>query len=164
MHLHSSVKFDATAWMVYRRQMTESCHEAALAAWVQLLRVEQALLARVESELKANGFPPLTWYEVMLQLSRVEEGRLRPVELERRLLLPQSNTSRLIDRMEREGLVRREACPSDGRGQWVALTDAGRALRERMWPVYRDAIGAHVGQKLDKAEAMTLAGLLQRLL
>lgn len=144
--------------------MTESCHDAAVAAWVQLVRVEQALLARVEGELKANGFPPLTWYDVLLELSRAPEGRLRPVELERRLLLPQSNTSRLIDRMEREGLVQRESCPSDGRGQWVALTDAGRALRERMWPVYRNAIGAHVGQKLDKSEAMTLAGLLQRLL
>jgi DNA-binding MarR family transcriptional regulator len=144
--------------------MSESCHEAAVAAWVQLVRVEQALLARVEGQLKAHGFPPLTWYDVLLELSRAPEGRLRPVELERRLLLPQSNTSRLIDRMEREGLVRREACPSDGRGQWAALTEAGRVLRERMWPVYRDAIGAHVGQKLDRAEAMTLAGLLQRLL
>lgn len=144
--------------------MTETCHEAAVAAWVQLVRVEQALLARVEGELKANGFPPLPWYDVLLELSRAGEGRLRPVELERRLLLPQSNMSRLIDRMEREGLVRREACPSDGRGQWVALTDGGVALRERMWPVYRDAIGAHVGQKLDKGEAMTLAGLLQKLL
>ena len=144
--------------------MTETCHEAAVAAWVQLVRVEQALLARVEGELKANGFPPLTWYDVLLELSRAGEGRLRPVELERRLLLPQSNMSRLIDRMERESLVQREACPSDGRGQWVALTDEGRSLRERMWPVYRDAIGAHVGHKLDKSEAMILAGLLQKLL
>ncbi|WP_293868436.1 MarR family transcriptional regulator [uncultured Alsobacter sp.] len=144
--------------------MTESCHEAAVSAWVQLVRVEQALLARVEGDLKAHGFPPLTWYDVLLELSRAEEGRLRPVELERRLLLPQSNTSRLVDRMERDGLVRREACPSDGRGQWVALTQDGRALRERMWPVYRDAIGAHVGAKLDKAEAATLARLLAKLL
>jgi DNA-binding MarR family transcriptional regulator len=144
--------------------MTETCREAALAAWVKLVRVEQALLARVESELKAHGFPPLTWYDVLLELSREGEGRLRPVELERRLLLPQSNTSRLIDRMEREGLVRREACPSDGRGQWVALTPEGRRLRERMAPVYRDAIGVHVASKLGRAEAETLADLLGRLL
>jgi DNA-binding MarR family transcriptional regulator len=144
--------------------MTETCHEAAVAAWVQLVRVEQALLARVEGQLKAHGFPPLTWYDVLLELWREEEGRLRPVELERRLLLPQSNTSRLIDRMEREGLVRREACPSDGRGQWVALTAEGRAMRDSMWPVYRDAIGTHVGSKLDREEAATLARLLARLL
>ncbi|MHB2168114.1 MarR family winged helix-turn-helix transcriptional regulator [Alsobacter sp. R-9] len=138
--------------------------EAAVDAWVRLVRVEQALLTRVEGDLKAAGFPPLGWYDVLLEIGREPEGRLRPVDLERRLLLAQSNTSRLIDRMEREGLVRREACPFDGRGQMVVITDEGRALKARMWPVYRDAIRDHVGSKLSCEDARALSAILSRLL
>lgn len=144
--------------------MSESACEEAVDAWVRLVRVEQALLGRIESALKSAGFPPLSWYDVLLELARVPEQRLRPVELERRLLLPQSNTSRLIDRMERDGYVRREACPSDGRGQWIAMTPEGVALKGRMWPVYRAAIAEHVGSKICPDQAKTLSAILSRLI
>lgn len=144
--------------------MSESPCEEAVDAWVRLVRVEQALLGRIEADLKTAGFPPLPWYDVLLELAREANQRLRPVELERRLLLPQSNMSRLIDRMEREGYVRREACPSDGRGQWIAITAEGTALKSRMWPVYRAAIAAHVGSKICPDQARTLSQILSRMM
>ncbi len=144
--------------------MSASACEEAIDAWVRLVRVEQALLGKIEADLKAAGFPPLQWYDVLLEVAREPEHRLRPVELERRLLLPQSNTSRLIDRMEREGFVRREACPNDGRGQWIAITAEGAALKARMWPVYRAAVAAHVGSKICPDDARTLSAILSRLL
>jgi DNA-binding MarR family transcriptional regulator len=132
-------------------------------AWARLVRVQQALLAAIEAELKAAGFPPLAWYDALLELSRTEAGKLRPLELEKAMLLPQYSTSRLVDRLEQAGLVAREACPDDGRGQMVAITPAGRALRTKMWVVYGAAIARHVGTRLSNEEARRLSDLLGKL-
>ncbi len=65
------------------------------------MRPQQAVLAAVEADLKAAGFPPLGWYDVLLELSRAADGGLRPFALEQELLLAQYNLSRLLDRLER---------------------------------------------------------------
>jgi DNA-binding MarR family transcriptional regulator len=101
---------------------------------------------------------------VLLELSRTENGRLRPLELEHRTLLAQYNASRLIDRMEKAGLVERLPHPEDGRGQLVAITGEGRAMQKRIWRVYGPAIAKHVGEKLRPAETVELARLLQKLM
>jgi DNA-binding MarR family transcriptional regulator len=138
--------------------------EAAVAAWTRLVRAEQIVLGKIEAALKAADFPPLSWYDVLLELSRADHGRLRPLELEQRTLLAQYNASRLIDRMEKAGLVERLPHPEDGRGQLVAITSEGRALQKRMWKVYGPAIESHLGQKLRPAEAVELARLLAKLI
>jgi DNA-binding MarR family transcriptional regulator len=138
--------------------------EAAVTAWARLVRAEQHVLGQIEDALKAAGLPPLSWYDVLLELSRTENGRLRPLELEHRTLLAQYNASRLIDRMEKAGLVERLPHPEDGRGQLVAITAEGRALQKRIWKVYGPAIAKHVGEKLRPAEAAELARLLQKLM
>lgn len=132
-------------------------------AWARLVRVQQALLDAVEGELKAAGFPPLGWYDALLALSRAGGGKLRPLALEKAMLLPQYATSRLIDRLEKAGLIAREDCPDDGRGQMIAITPAGRALRSKMWDVYGAAIARHVGAKLSNEEARRLSELLGKL-
>jgi DNA-binding MarR family transcriptional regulator len=80
-----------------------------------------------------------------------------------RLLLAQSNLSRLLDRMVAAGLVERHPCADDGRGHLVAATEAGRALRQRMWPAYAGAIETAVGSRLKDDEARSVADLLGRL-
>ena len=116
-----------------------------------------------QKELKGAGFPPLAWYDALLELDRAPDGRLRPFELERHMLLPQYSTSRLVDRLERAGLVERLQCPADGRGLHVSITAAGRELRRRMWPAYAAAIERHLGSKIGCTDAQTLAALLGRL-
>src|SRR5919205_4446165 len=106
--------------------MDRSPSEATVLAWARLVRVSASLLDAVEADLKAAGFPSLVWYDALLELGRAEGGRLRPYELERRMLLPQYSTSRLIDRLERAGFVERLICPEDGRGHVVAITIAGQ--------------------------------------
>ena len=133
--------------------------DAVIRAWARLIRAQQSVLGAVEEELKAAGFPPLAWYDVLLELSRAQEG-LRPFALEQELLLAQYNLSRLLDRLEGAGYLERRACPEDGRGQIVAITGAGRALVKRMWPTYRAAIARHLGAKLSEDEAGRLATLL----
>ena len=127
------------------------------------MRVQTRVLAAVEQELKKAGFPPLAWYDALLELSRAPAGEMRPVELERHMLLPQYSTSRLIDRLVEEGLAVRRECKVDKRGQFVEITDAGRDLQKRMWAAYSAAIETHVGSKLSDADAAKLCDLLDRL-
>ncbi|ABE61149.1 transcriptional regulator, MarR family [Nitrobacter hamburgensis X14] len=135
----------------------------AAAAWIRLMRVQSRVLDTVEHELKKAGFPPLACYDALFELSRAPAGELRPVELEKQMLRPQYATSRLIDRLVDEGLAVRRECKVDKRGQFVAITDAGRALQKRMWQAYSAAIEKHVGSKLSDADATKLCGLLDRL-
>lgn len=145
-------------------EKTPKPSEATTCAWTSIMRARDRLLAAIEADLKAAEMPPLAWYDVLWELARSQCGKLRPYEIEERTLLAQYNLSRLIDRLEREGLVRREVFAEDGRGRWLVITDAGRQLRERMWTVYAKSIETHIGCKLAESEAKTIAGLLDRFL
>ena len=136
----------------------------AVTAWARINRVQTALLAAIEKDLKAAGLPPLAWYDALLELTRAENGALRPLDLEKAMLLPQYSTSRLVDRLEKAELVTREPCPGDGRGQLVVITPAGRALQRRMWDTYAAAIERHVGAKLPDADMTVLNSLLAKLI
>lgn len=107
--------------------------------------------------------PGLDWYDVLLELERAGAKGLRPFELQKALLFAQYNLSRLIDRMAGAGHVTRKASAEDGRGQLLAVTPSGRALRRKMWPVYAAAIQEAVGRHLSDDEARSLADLLGRL-
>lgn len=137
--------------------------DAVQAAWAGLVRAQRAAVAGVESELRAAGFPPLSWYDVLWGLRRAEEQTLTPRELEAAMLLEQYNLSRLLDRMEADGLIRRIPYPGDKRRQLVQLTEGGAALQRKMWPVYAAAIQRHVGSKLTEAEAQKLARVFAKL-
>lgn len=161
--LAKSVKIDAIASMSEWKKDGDEPTAAVTRAWVGLMRAQQRTLSAIEKDFKTAGLPPLGWYDVLWELVKAEEGRLRPFEIEARTLLAQYNLSRLIDRLEREGLVRREAFDEDGRGCWVVVTDEGRAMRARMWETYAPSIARHVGAKLGEAEASELAALLSLL-
>ena len=170
MQMHGIVKIDAAAfsavhWAVtdMDRSMKRKPSTEATAAWIRLMRVQSRVLDAVEQDLKKAGFPPLAWYDALLELSRAPSGEMRPVELEKQMLIPQYSTSRLIDRLVDEGLAARRECKIDKRGQFVEITEAGRELQKRMWGAYSAAIEKHVGSKLSDADAMKLCGLLDRL-
>lgn len=133
-------------------------------AWIGLMRAQRAILAAVEGDLRAAGLPPLGWYDVLIELHRAPEGRLRPYEIEQRTLMAQYNLSRLLDRLEDSQLVRKDAAPEDRRGRWIAITDLGRQVREQMWEVYRESLRHNLAEKLDEREAEELSRLLGLLL
>jgi DNA-binding MarR family transcriptional regulator len=143
--------------------MSRNPSEPVTRAWIRLNRARDRLLDAIEQDLKAGGCPPLAWYDVLLELTRAAAGRLRPFEIEKKTLLAQYNLSRLLDRLEKEGLVAREPCDDDGRGQWVVITEKGRATQARCWKVYARSIQKHVGERLDDKAAAALADLLGRL-
>ncbi len=143
--------------------MTHALSKATVDSWIALNRAQRATFDRMQEALKAEGFPALEWYDVLLELWRAPERRLRQSEIQRRTLFAQYNVSRLIDRLEGAGLVRREPCPEDARARTVGITDEGLRLREAMWVPYSAAISKYVGAKLTEAEAAALAGLLTKL-
>lgn len=137
--------------------------DTAVSAWAGLVRVSQHLLATVDRDLKDAGFPPLAWYDALLELRRAGDGGLRPFQLRDQMLLAQYNLSRLVDRLAAAGLVERLPSPDDGRGQVVKITAQGRALLREMWPAYRAAIRKRFASKLDPWELTELARVLQQL-
>ncbi|MBB3019078.1 DNA-binding MarR family transcriptional regulator [Microvirga lupini] len=137
---------------------------SVIRAWGRLIRAERTVVGRIEAELKSAGFPSLHWYDVLLELKRGPEGRLTPREIEEAVLFEQYNLSRLLDRMEKEGLVRRIPFPGDKRRQLIEITEEGKALQWRMWSVYAAAINRFISAKLTDNEAGQLSALMLKLI
>ena len=138
--------------------------EAELWAWRGLVRVHAALARELDAELDACHGLPLSSYEVLRALSKMPGGRMRMAELAEHVLLSRSGMTRLIDRLEREGLVARTTCDKDGRGCYAVLTDHGRAKVEQARgthiAVVRDGFLRHFSED----ELRTLAQLFERVL
>jgi DNA-binding MarR family transcriptional regulator len=95
-------------------------------AWRAFLRMQAQLTAQLNRELLADSGLSLADYDVLVQLTDAPSARVRPFELQHELQWEQSRLSHHLTRMERRGLISREECDADGRGAYVALTDAGR--------------------------------------
>jgi len=137
--------------------------DTVMRAWARLLRAHDTVFSAVEAELKKAGFPPVAWYDVLLELSRDGGREMRPKDLERELLVAQYTLSRLLDRLEAKGLIARKEHEEDARGQLIALTAKGRALQKQMWPAYLAAVQKHLGQRLDQQQIEQLSALLSLL-
>ena len=148
---------------VYNAAMEAQDLQILSNAWVRLVRGQHHVLTHVEAALKQAGFPPLLWYDVLLELAREPQKGLRPVEIEARMLLPQYGVSRLLDRMENAGFVQHRRCEEDGRGKRIYITENGLQLKTLIWPVYRSTLDKELGQKLTRDELMTLGTILEKL-
>ena len=105
--------------------------------WVALLRAHATSIRRFNAELVGEHGLTLNDYEVLLRLSRAEGRRLRRVDLAEQVLLTPSGITRLLEGLERSGLVERASCESDARVTYAQLTDEGDAK-------LREASGTHV--------------------
>jgi DNA-binding MarR family transcriptional regulator len=143
--------------------MTKKLSPAVVEAWAALVRTEKTLTDKVEERLKAEGLPPLDWYHALHEVERAPKGMLRQSGVQDRTKLAQYNLCRLVDRLEREGLMERHQCQHDGRNNVLVITDKGKALRRAMWPVYAAAIEENFGARLAVAEAEQLAILLAKI-
>lgn len=132
-------------------------------AWAAFLVAHARLIERVEAAFQTTGLPPLAWYDVLWALENGPDGRLRMHELAERIVLSRSNLSRLADRLERAGLIRREACDADRRGAYCAITDKGCEMRKRMWPVYRAEIDRLFARHLTDTQARVIGDCLERI-
>ncbi len=109
-----------------RRRLTK----AEVTAWRAFLRAQAVLIRGISRDLEDAGVLPLPFYGVLLRLSRAPEQALRHTELADQVFITKSGLTRLLDRMEEQGLVERRGSDEDRRGQYAVLTAAGgRALR-----------------------------------
>ncbi len=125
-----------------------------------MVRGTTLVLQAVEEALKGASLPALSWYDLLLELRRAGPDGLRPVTLQREMLIPQYNMSRLLDRVEAAGYVQRVACDNDGRGQMVRITRSGEDLLKQMWPVYRQALSNTFAREIDEATAKAISAAL----
>ena len=111
-----------------------------LAAWRAFLAAHARAVGEIENALRDEGLPPLTWYDVLWPLYQAPDHRLRMKELADEVVLSRTGLVRLVDRIEKAGLLRREPVPGDGRGAYAVITEEGIAMLRRMWPVYARGI------------------------
>lgn len=133
-------------------------------AWRTFLAAHAAVIERIERDLALEDLMPLSHYDVLLALSEAPERRLRMNELARAIVLSRSGLTRLVDRLERVGLLRRERCDDDRRGCYAALTEEGLEAMRRTRPVYAGGISEHFGRHLGDDEVATLTEALGRVL
>ncbi len=132
--------------------------------WRLFLTAHVKLLDRLEKTLIAADLPPLEWYDVLFTLKEAPNHRLRLSEVADKVLLSRSNLTRLVDRLEAAGLLRRERCPVDRRGAFAVLTEAGLAMQERMWTLYAEGIATHFGSALSPEECRVMQQAFARML
>ena len=137
---------------------------AAPEAWRLVLLLYHRLAAQLEQDAAAAGAVPLTWFDVLAAVDAAPGRRVRLRDLADAVLLTRAGLTRVLDRVEAEGLVRRESCPSDGRGSEAVLTDAGRDALQRSRPVYRRTLQDRFAAHLPPAAAAALADALRPVL
>ena len=109
--------------------------------------------------------PTETVVRVWVRLMKAQQGALAAIERDlKAAALPPLAWYDVLWELERAGNVERRACVDDGRGQLIGITDRGRAIRRKMWPIYARAIQSAVGEHLSAAQADALDALLGRLI
>ncbi len=138
---------------------TTEASETFRALITTLGRVERILADEMETETGMQ----LERYGILMLLAQAESGTMRPSELADSLPLTRSGTTRLIDRLVRDGLVERRSYHTDRRGSLVSLTPAGEQAFREAGRVHLRGIDEHVGSHLSRADMKELRRLLTKL-
>lgn len=131
-------------------------------AWRGLVRAHDALVKRLDAELEEAHGLSLSSFEVLSALADAPEGRMRMCDLAQSVLLSRSGLTRLVDRLEREGLIARACCHVDARGSYAVLTDAGRRRLEQARPTHLAGVRRDFVAHFSDAELERLARLWAR--
>jgi DNA-binding MarR family transcriptional regulator len=137
--------------------------KTALTAWIRLLRGHAAARRTLDAQLQAGHGLTVVGYEALLLLSRADENALRRVDLAEGLGLTPSGVTRLLDGLERDGLVAKKTCAEDARVSYAVLTDAGRVRLERASCSHVGSVRALFEERYTTQELETLTALLGRL-
>jgi DNA-binding MarR family transcriptional regulator len=131
--------------------------------FVALLRAHAATTRKLNAQLLADHDLTLSDFEVLLRLARAPDRRMRRVDLAQQVLLTASGVTRLLDGLERTGLVARDSCDTDRRVVYAVLTDAGVAKIREASASHFAQVDEMFGGRFDQTELQQLASLLSRL-
>jgi DNA-binding MarR family transcriptional regulator len=140
--------------------MNKKPSKNAISAWANLFAAYRNLRYTAEDNLIKAQLPPLSWYDVLWVVYRSPEKRIRQYLIGKDLLLEKYNLSRLLDRLEKEGLISRRICSEDRRGKYVQITDDGVALLRKMWAVYGKVIQEAFASHFSEDDLTRLSSIL----
>jgi len=129
-------------------------------AWRSLLSAHARLLAGLDDDLQASSGMSVADYAVLVHLSEAEDGAMRMSELADALLLSPSGLTRRLDGLVSSGLVERAKCPTDRRGAYAVLTDAGRQRMAQVAPEHVQQVRRRFVDRLDRDQLEALADAL----
>lgn len=133
-------------------------------AWRDLLRVHALLVRELDDELRRAHGLPLSSYDVLVQLEDAPDRRMRMSELADAVLLSRSGLTRLVERLERDGLLSRADCPGDARGSYAVLTDAGLDKLHEARVTHLGGVRERFLEHFDDADLQKLGGMWERIL
>lgn len=133
-------------------------------AWYGNLQATMRSLQRIEREVEAATGLPMPSFEMLVNISYADDGRMRMSELADNLLLSRGGATRQVARLEEAGLLERVIPPDDRRATYAVITDKGRALLEKGAPVMEEAVAAHYLDHLDDRELSALRSVSVKIL
>jgi DNA-binding MarR family transcriptional regulator len=130
--------------------------------WFRFVRAHRCLIREIERRLAAAELPAYAWYDALWGLESGPEGTRRMSELADVMAIERYNLTRLVDRLEAEGLVTRSRASDDGRGAYAAITESGKVLRKKMWKIYEGAVDELFLSQFDDEQQQFLSDALER--
>ncbi len=130
-------------------------------AWRAYQAATQLLSDHLDRQLQRDSGMPHTYYMLLVWLSESPDRRMRMTELAERSKITRSRLSHAVARLEKDGWVAREDCPTDRRGQVAVLTDQGRAALETAAPGHVEAVRSAVFDRLDADQVRQLGDIMR---
>ena len=152
----------ATAVKISPSEQEAALSLGELRAWRGLLRAHACLAKRLDAELERAHRLPMTSYEVLQHLQEASDGRMRMCDLAEQAQLSRSGLTRMVDRLEREGLLERCSCDHDARGSFACLTDVGRERVGEARVTHLAVVREQFFSRFSDAELSLLADMCQR--
>jgi DNA-binding MarR family transcriptional regulator len=134
-----------------------------LRSWTAFVRASAVIMRRLSSELVRDHGLTINDYEVLLFLERAPDRMMRRVDLAARVVVTASGITRILQGLEREGLVSKATCPTDARVSYACLTDAGHQRFLAARRSHLEGVARLFLDRFDEQERGTLAELLERL-
>jgi DNA-binding MarR family transcriptional regulator len=141
----------------------ELLHDDRITLWGLFLEVHAGIGRRLARELRAAVDLPDAWFEVLLRIGRTPGQAVRMTELANMLLFSSGGFTKLADRMEQAGLIRREPCPDDRRATFAVLTAEGRGALDRALAVHLPGLQRYLCDPLDARQHRELEAILRTL-
>jgi DNA-binding MarR family transcriptional regulator len=135
-----------------------------LRAWRGMLRVHATMTKALDAQLEAEHGLTLSSYEVLMYLNDAEGRRMRMSDLANTVILSRSGLTRLVDRLERDGLLERQTCASDARGCFASLTESGRRQLQAARATHLSGVRRLFLDHLNESELDALGAAWERVL
>ncbi len=141
--------------------IVERVSEHELSTWRHFIKAHAQIIEKIEQDLAKEKKVPLTTYDVLIALFEAPDRKLRLGDLNKKVVLSKSGLTRLVDRLEREHLIRREKSEEDRRGAYAALTEQGEQAMRRAWPVYACGIKRYFAEPLTGQDIQSMHNALE---